>query len=130
MKFYLLRSLRRIIQKKYVKGIPLVYNDRIDSSNESNVSSHEDYLIEEEVNTEKSNKLHKVLNTLSKRQRECLMLKFEHNLSYVEISEIMEISVESARTIIYRALKELRKYFEDKGKPIQLLFFLTRNPRP
>ena len=98
VKFYLFRSLRRILHSKKAKGLPLVYEDRLDKGNESHVSSHEDYLIEEETNTEKSIQLQKVIKTLSKRQIECLTLKFEHNLSYIEISEILGISVESART--------------------------------
>jgi len=62
------------------------------------------------------------MKSLSNRQREGLSLKFEHNCSYAEIAEIMGVTIESARTIIYRALKELRKCFEHKIITIQLLF--------
>ena len=66
------------------------------------------------------------MKTLSNRQREGLSLKFEHNHTYPEIAEIMGISIESARTMIYRALKDLRKCIESNGLSIQLLFFLSR----
>ena len=113
---------------KQVKGMPLVYNDRIDPEKGIEVSSQEDYLIEEETNSEKSRQLHEVLKSLSKRQRECLMLKFEHNLSYVEIAEILEITVESARTMVYRSLKELRKCFTGMGKSVQLFLLMLTFP--
>lgn len=130
IQFYLFRSLRRIIHKETVKVLPLVYDEPISSPNDNPVFSYEDYLIAAETETENSMVLNGALKTLSDRQREGLSLKFEHGHTYPEIAEIMGISVESARTIIYRALKELRKYIEDKGHSIQLLFFLSRHLHP
>lgn len=124
------RSLRRIIHLKQVKGFPLVYDDRMEKGNEIQVSSYEDYLIDEETNTEKSWQLHEVIKSLSKRQIECLTLKFEHNLTYIEISEVLGISVESTRTMIYRTLKELRKCFDEKRKLVPLLLFMITIPHP
>ena len=96
--------------------------------NDSPYISLEDSLIAAETEAENHSALSEALKTLSNRQREGLSLKFEHDRSYHEIAEIMNISVESARTIIYRALKELRKCFKDKGQSIQLLFFLSCYP--
>ena len=125
VQFYLYRSLRRIIHKEQVKVIPLVYNEMISSPNDNLDLSYEDWLIAGETEAEDHKVLHDAMKTLSNRQREALSLKFEHERSYTEIAEIMDISVESARTIIYRALKELRKCVEDKRLSIQLLFFLS-----
>jgi len=130
VQFYLYRSLRRIIHKEQVRVIPLVYEEMIKSQNDSPVFSYEDYLIASETEAEDHKVLHDAMKTLSNRQREALSLKFEHNRPYPEIAEIMDISVESARTIIYRALKELRKCMEEKHLSIQLLFFLSRHPQP
>ena len=130
VQFYLFRSLRRIIHKEQVKIIPLVYDEMIRSPADNTDLSFEDTMIAAETEAENRAVLSIAMKTLSNRQREGLSLKFEHNSSYPEISEIMGISVESARTIIYRALKELRKSIEDKGHSFQLLFFLTRYPHP
>ncbi len=92
--------------------------------------SHEDSFIAAETEAENHRVLTEAMKTLPSRQREGLSLKFEYDHSYPEIAEIMSISVESARTIIYRALKELRKCMEEKGHSIQLLFFLSRYPHP
>ena len=130
VQFYLYRSLRRIIHKAQVKVIPIVYDEMINSTNDDLLFSHEDYLIVAETEAEDHKVLHDAMKTLSNRQREALSLKFEHERPYPEIAEIMDISVESARTIIYRALKELRKCIEDKKLSVQLLFFLSRYLHP
>lgn len=124
VQFYLFRSLRRIVHKEQLKLIPLVF-DEIFASTDDVAFSHEDILIASETEDENHTMLHTVMRTLSDRQREALSLKFEYDHSYTEIAEIMGVSVESARTIIYRALKELRKCIEQKGHSIQLLFFLS-----
>ena len=90
------------------------------------VFSHEDYLISVETEIEDYKILYDAMKTLSNRQREGLSLKFEHNHKYPEIAEIMGISIESARTIIYRALKDLRHCIENNRLSIQLFYFLTR----
>ena len=126
VQFYLFRSLRRIIHKKQTKVISLEYDEMINTIKNSPVFSHEDFMIAEETENEDRKALNDAMKTLTDRQREGLSLKFEHDHSYIEIAEIMGISVESARTIIYRALKELRKCFEGKSHHIQILFFLSR----
>jgi len=126
VKFYLFRSLRRIIHKEQVRVIPIVYNEMIIDPDDALVFSHEDYLISVETEIQDHKILHDAMKTLSNRQREGLSLKFEHNHTYPEIAEIMEISIESARTMIYRALKDLRQCIENNGLTIQSLFFLSR----
>ena len=128
VQFYLFRSLRRIIHKERVKLIPVVYDEMIYSQNNIQDLSCEDSIIASETEAENRVFLNEAMKTLSNRQHEALSLKFEHNQSYHEIAEIMGISVESARTMIYRALKVLREGIEHKGHSIQLLFFLTRYP--
>ena len=130
VQFYLFRSLRRIIHKEQVKIIPLVYNEMIRSPADNSYLSFEDTMIAAETEAENRAILSNAMKTLSNRQREGLSLKFEHNSTYPEIAEIMGITVESSRTIIYMALKELRKSIEDKGHSFQLLFFLNRYPHP
>jgi RNA polymerase sigma factor (sigma-70 family) len=127
VQFYLFRSLRRIMHKKQVKVVPFNGDEIIRFQNENLDLSDEDYLIATETEMENLKMLNEAMLTLSERQRKGLSLKFEHDQSYPEIAEIMGISVESSRTIIYRALKELRKCIENKSHSIQLLFFLSRN---
>jgi RNA polymerase sigma factor (sigma-70 family) len=127
VQFYLFRSLRRIIYKSQNRLIRVMDKEWINFMEDNAIFSHEDYLIADETKIEDFAALNKAMKTLTNRQREGLSLKFEHNHSYSEISEIMGVSIESARSIIYLALKELRKSIEAKGHKVQLLFFLIRN---
>ncbi len=48
------------------------------------------------------------VNLLPKRQREIIHLRYAMELSYAEISSIMDINIETCRTLCHRALKLLR----------------------
>jgi RNA polymerase sigma factor (sigma-70 family) len=127
VQFYLFRAFRRIIHKGQIKMIPF-RNDQLNFAPNNNLEfPKEDFLIAEETEIENHKVLVNAIATLSNRQREGLSLKFEHDLSYAEIAEIMGVSIESSRTIIYRALKELRKCIAEKGQSVQFLFFLYRH---
>ena len=52
------------------------------------------------------------INLLPDRQREILYLRFHQDLDYDEIAAIMQISVPTCRTFVYRALKQLRGKLE------------------
>ena len=124
IQFYLFCSLRRKIHKKQIKQVVLVYDDEISSAEGNQEMAFEDLLIAREVETETNKKIAEAMETLSSRQRESLFLKFDQNLSYTEIAEILDISVESARTSIYRALKDLRKCLLKDNISIPLLFII------
>lgn len=126
IRFYLLRSLRRIIHKEQVKVIPTVYDEASSSPIDNQILAFEDLLIAEETQIENLQMLKDAMKTLTDRQREGLSLKFEQNLSYPEIAKILGMSVESARTSIYRALKLLRKSISNDISSIQLLLFFSK----
>ena len=126
IRFYLVRSLRRKIHHAKIKIIPLNYNKNIIPLNDKQVLAFEDSIIATETEAENTQKLKKAMKKLTDRQREGLALKFEHNLSYPEIAEILDMTVESARTSIYRALKILRKSINDDKSSIYLLVFFSR----
>jgi RNA polymerase sigma factor (sigma-70 family) len=119
----LFSALRHKIHKEQSKK-QLIYCDDIESPVDQPVSSSEDSLIASETEEENFRILNQVLNTLTDRQREALFLKFKYNLTYPEIAKILGITVESARTIIYRSLKELRECLNESSHSIHLLFFL------
>lgn len=110
IKYYLLTSLRRKINRRY-KGklaylgseAPIQHNQRYHSP------SPEEELIAMENELLKSHSLQKAAEFLTKRQQKGLSLRFYEKRSYEEIAEIMNTSVETSRTIIYRAIKSLRE---------------------
>jgi len=109
VKYYLFRSLKNQIINSS-KGIYALNNfastDNIEFRDHSN--SIEDQIIETELNNERTYKLSKAINSLSKKQRKGLFLRFTEERDYEEIAEIMNVSVQTSRTLIYRAIKTLR----------------------
>ncbi len=125
--FYLFRSLRRLLYKEQSKRISVLSDDQILLQNDIPVMAFEDNMIAAETKDENHKILTEAMKELSDRQREGLSLKFEQNFSYKEIADILGISVESARTSIYRALKDLRKVLKKKGVSSFILFLLFRD---
>src|SRR5690606_5066673 len=71
--------------------------------------SHELFLIDKEYNAELKQKFANSLNELSPRQKEIIYLKFYQNLSYEEISNIMQINYQAARSLLYQDIRILIK---------------------
>lgn len=108
IEYYLMRSLKNNILK-------LTKSKQSDSSLNDIYpkiaieSNFEDRLLDLEIQKERSFKLTKAMGNLSKKQRKSLFLRFTEGYSYDEIAEMMNISVQSARTNIYRSIKILRQ---------------------
>ncbi|WP_053990646.1 RNA polymerase sigma factor [Mangrovimonas sp. TPBH4] len=113
VKFYLLRALKNKILKnpEFKKSQSQeVYTLNKDYGRQKE-QSIEDLVILDEISKENSSKLMQALNLLPKRQKQGVILKFIQNKNYEEIADIMNVNVETSRTIIYRGLKSLRKAF-------------------
>ncbi len=122
VKYYLLRSLRnQILKESKIKNI-FIPNALLPDSymNKNSTGSYEDQIIETEYLDQKSFRLSDAINGLSKKQKQCIFLRFNEDRQYEEIAEIMNVSVETSRTIIYRAIKVLRTGLTT----IALLFYI------
>ncbi|QSH40550.1 RNA polymerase sigma factor [Lentisphaerota bacterium ZTH] len=51
---------------------------------------------------------------LTPREREVIALKIEHNKSYREISDVMHISVSNVGFILHKAMKQLKRKFNEE----------------
>ncbi|GGX33052.1 RNA polymerase sigma factor [Aquimarina muelleri] len=112
--YYLLTSLKRKINRKFKSKIELFSTEEKKNEIKSEYSSIEDSIIQSEKSSEINNKLSEALTSLSTKQRKGLFLKFDEKKSYEEISIILGISIESVRTLIYRAVKKLRSEIQVK----------------
>ena len=108
IKSYLFRSLQNNILKKLKSQTKIVRLEAVSDSIYKTDSTEEELIYNETIFTKHAN-LAVALNSLTHKQRNALHLRFSEDQSYEEISSILEISLESCRTLIYRALKELRK---------------------
>lgn len=106
VKAYLLKSLKYKLLKTFNKQgkiIPLQEN-----GGGYFEWSHEHFLIERQDTDEKKQMVIKALGRLSSRQKEIIYLKYYQNLSYEEVSEIMNINYQVARNLLYQAIKSLK----------------------
>jgi len=113
VKYYLFKSLKRKINRKYkTRDLPVSKEEflyTLDETEKNHSTSCEDKIINDERVSERNSKLAGALKSLTKKQRRVLFLRFSQDRTYEEISEIMDVSIETARTSIYRAIKTLRK---------------------
>tara|TARA_R110000868_G_scaffold184479_6_gene426109 strand:+ start:6565 stop:7179 length:615 start_codon:yes stop_codon:yes gene_type:complete len=126
VEYYLKKALNRKINRKYrKKDIPLEIDVNLFKKSlvKNYTDSYEVDLIREEGIAERSHKLHEAIDTLTSKQKKGLYLRFDQERTYEEIADIMDTSIETARTTIYRALKTLRKYPFSLGVFIKIIFF-------
>ena len=112
VKGYLFKSLKRSIYKKNKTKITPVENPElihIISKESSCFPSHEEKLISLEHTSSLKEKLDEGLSLLTKNQRKIIQLRYIEEQTYEEIAEITNVSISSARTNVYRALKTLRE---------------------
>jgi len=109
IKFYLYKSLKRAV----IKACGQWYNRCEEINSEKAFGfcfSHEQILIERQLDEEKTKKLNKAIQSLSPRKREIIYYFYYEGLSYQQIQELMEMShIRSARNLLYRAVDFLRE---------------------
>ncbi|TYR38374.1 sigma-70 family RNA polymerase sigma factor [Sphingobacterium phlebotomi] len=120
VKAYLFGSLRRKVVESKKRNISRSiyaenYRFRLELETEDYITLSDDK--EDEVLT----KLRAEMEKLPHRQKEALYLRFTCEMSYEQVAQIMDISIASCRTFIYRAVKDLRQRMEN-NKISQLLF--------
>ena len=121
IEFYLLRSLKNQlldIYNKESKMQEINYEDIL-IANEKNII---DQIIDEEKQTQLSNKIALLLQTLPPKQRKIIHFHYQLNLSYSEIGEILNLSPDAVKKTIYRALKKMKG--SSKHKPSLFLVYL------
>ncbi len=110
VKYYLFRSLKnQILKKPKDRFLPLPFESNESLHRNNYVTSIEDQIIADEYSIERTYNLSCAMNSLSKKQRQSLFLRFTEGMHYEEIAETMNVTVQTSRTIIYRAIKVLRK---------------------
>jgi RNA polymerase sigma factor (sigma-70 family) len=111
IRFYLYGSLRNRIVRNTEKN-PIQTIDSTDLfDNIIGALSFEDDLIAMERLTEQKQRLKRAISELPKRQQEILQLRYYHDFSLEEISNIMQINNQSVRNLLHRAITDLREYF-------------------
>ena len=72
----------------------------------------ENFLLQKEFHGDIRN----ILDDLKPGYKNLLLLKYDHGLSYEEISVMLDIKLETIRTTLYRARKEFKKKWSEKNE--------------
>lgn len=121
IQFYLIKSFKRKLVRLLQREKKYTFNEAGEEYFEVTYSIEQDIIVEESFK-QKAILLQRALKSLSPRQKEAIYLKFTEELEYEEIAEMLDMSVESCRNLIYRAIKALKESLNINGALI--LFFL------
>jgi RNA polymerase sigma factor, sigma-70 family len=112
-KAYLLISLRRELIRRVTKIRKEAQSKEV--STLQFTFSAEEFVISSEETKNNSQLLAESLASLTERQREVILLRFFHNLEFPEISQVLEMNVQSVRNLLFRALEKIRKDLATQG---------------
>lgn len=122
IKFYLSSSLKRDLLRR-LKAQQTLVEEVEDDYTFGITLDIEAIKIQEETNSEQLHRLNEALQKLPPRQKEALYLRFYENLSYEEISSLMDITPGVAYNFVYRGLAILKKSLQ----PTLKLLFISFN---
>ncbi|WP_162415892.1 RNA polymerase sigma factor [Cyclobacterium roseum] len=109
IRFYLLKCLKRKLFRQR-SGWEQRRADLLDKEGFGFELSHEQILIDQQLDTEKMEELNRAIAELSPRKKEIIYYFFYEDLSYAEIRELMGMdSDHTTRNLMYKALAFLRK---------------------
>jgi len=128
--FYLIKALRRriLISMGRTKNRMLT-NEENEIYPVNIVYSIEDEWIQKEELTKKEEILRKGLAELSPKQREIIYYRFTCDFEYEQICEIMSMKYDSARKMVFRALKTLREHLSETNFTFFMMQVMEKDRR-
>lgn len=70
--------------------------------------SAEDIQIQKEESMDREEMLNRLVGQLPSRQQEAIRLRFVENMGYQEIGQVLDINIQSANNLVFRAIEKLR----------------------
>ncbi len=107
-KFYLLLSLKNLIIDTIARNKRIAYVSPEDLPFLATYQYGEDE-DHKSMDEEVKEKFEKVLSLLNPRQKEAIYLRFQQDMSYEEISQLLGINYQSARNLIHRSITKIRE---------------------
>lgn len=128
VKAYLVKSFRRQLLLDLKKQSRFWLSDQIPEERFEYFDGTEQAISEKEEADELKQVMRKSLAKLSPRQQEIIYLRYDCELSYEDIANILEISVDSCYKSVYRSVRLLKTSIEQlvtKGADLLCVLFLT-----
>lgn len=127
--FYLIKALRRRLLPRICRTDHINHTNEVAELQSADiVHSIEADFIEREELSNKENMIRKGLAGLSPKQREILYYRFTCDFEYDQICEIMSMKYDSARKMVFRALKTLREQLTVTNISFFILLFKRTIP--
>ena len=104
---FLFRALKNLIYNQLLRSSKLQPLPDYDFSFDLNYTIDDQLFLTQDQGL--SDEVYRMLRGLTGRQKEIFYLRFIHEMSFDEISEIMEINIQSARNLLVRSMEKLRK---------------------
>ncbi len=111
VKAYLLKAIKYKLLKALHKRSNTLLQANMPESSHFEIS-YETFIIDKQEHAEKTARVINALEQLSARQKEIIYLKFYQNLSYEEVSDIMNINYQVARNLLSQAIKTMKKIIQ------------------
>jgi len=126
LKFYLLLALKRNLIKKLKAGREVTheFNESVDFEPQYSI---EFQIIEQEKDEEINRKVSDAIRQLPAKQKEAVYLRYNESLEYGEIAVILDITVESVRKQVHRALKTVREIISNQTVTVLFTFLLKKS---
>ncbi len=122
LQFYLILALKRNLIRKLKKNRKNEHRNILESDFFEAQYSFEEELIREESDHEVQKKVSEAIGQLPPKQKEAIYLRYNQELEYDQIATLLDISIESVRKQVYRAIKSIRDCLEQQNL-ILLSFF-------
>ncbi len=119
LRWYLMLAVKRNLIKKLIQNRKLETEDEFKFEPEYSI---EKIIIESEKEDELNKRVNNMLKNLPARQKEAVYLRYNESMEYEDIAKIMNISIESVRKQIYRAISSLRNKYGQSG----LILFMLK----
>jgi RNA polymerase sigma factor (sigma-70 family) len=127
---YLISSFRRQLFAVVNRQRKSILSGHISEEQFYYFKSPEQDIPEQEINEQLHLIIEQCVGTLTPRQQEILFLRFKKEITYPEIAEMLNISVDSCYKSVYRTIKMIREEAEkilDKQENMFFLFCLVRH---
>lgn len=113
IKAYLFVSLRRELLHRVQKirkmnSLDVHFSEPFDFS-------IEDFIVKEETGLKATLVIVQSLKKLTERQREVILLRFNHELEFQDIAQVLDMNVQSVRNLLFRALENIRADIHKNG---------------
>lgn len=111
IRFYLYASIKRRIYKEVIKRKDILFEDysHLEAALRDTNASIEDQLITKQGKVQQKAFLKQGLLLLPENQRKAILLKFYKNLSFQEISGVMDMSTDNIYKLVSRGITFLKK---------------------